>query len=213
MTSEPRARRGPGRHWGVLALLWLMFIGWYTSFSGPLTPEEIDVYVARMQAAGQPAERVAELRAFLESDTGDDFVMVNAIALDPAPVDVPGMAPGSSAEAILGRYMDYMWPALLRRACHPVLMGRAAAASLDVFGIEGAERWSQAGLMRYRSRRDMMDVATNPAFREAHAYKVASMEKTIAFPIDPWLQLGDPRLVLLLLLALAGLSIDRIRGR
>jgi hypothetical protein len=30
------------------------------------------------------------------------------------------------------------------------------------------------------------------------------MQKTIAFPIDPWMQAGDPRLLLALILGLIG---------
>jgi len=212
MADGPRARGRSGPVFGVLAGLWVLFFGWYTSFSGPLTHEEIERYVALMRDRGQPPERIALLREFLENDSGDDFVIVNAIGLAPTPAPVPGMPEGASAEQILARYMDYMWPALLLRACHPVVFGQAAGAAVDVFGIEGAERWSQAGLMRYRSRRDMMEIATNPAFAGAHVYKVAAMTKTIALPIDPWVQLGDPRLVLFLLLALVGLAVERVRG-
>ena len=49
-----------------------------------------------------------------------------------------------------------------------------------------------------------MEIATNPEFSGSHEFKVAAMRKTIAFPIDPWMQLGDPRLVLALLLGLIG---------
>jgi hypothetical protein len=62
-------------------------------------------------------------------------------------------------------------------------MGAAAAPALDVWGIEGAERWDQAGLMRYRSRRDLMEIASNPAFQGPHEFKIAAMNKTVAFPI------------------------------
>ena len=55
---------------------------------------------------------------------------------------------------------------------------------------EGMETWTQGAGMRYRSRRDLLEIATNPAFRGSHEFKVAAMRKTIAFPIDPWLQLG-----------------------
>ena len=65
-------------------------------------------------------------------------------------------------------------------------------------------RWTTGAGMRYRSRRDMLDIATNPAFAGSHEFKVAAMRKTIAFPIDPWIQLGDPRLVLALLFGLLG---------
>ena len=50
-------------------------------------------------------------------------------------------------------------------------------------------------------RRDLLEIASNPEFSGSHEFKVAAMRKTIAFPVDPWFQLGDPRLILALLLA------------
>jgi hypothetical protein len=70
------------------------------------------------------------------------------------------------------------------------------------------EKWSTGAGMRYRSRRDMLEIASNPAFAGSHEFKVAAMRKTIAFPIDPWLQLGDPRVVLALLLGLIGCALS-----
>ena len=34
--------------WLSLALLYAAFFGWYTSFGGPLSPEEIEHYIERM---------------------------------------------------------------------------------------------------------------------------------------------------------------------
>jgi hypothetical protein len=84
------------------------------------------------------------------------------------------------------------------------VVGAAAAAALDVWGIEGGERWSMAGLMRYRSRRDLVEIAVNDAFRDAHLFKTAAMQKTIAFPIAPYLSAGDPRLLAGLALVAVG---------
>lgn len=70
-----------------------------------------------------------------------------------------------------------------------------------------------AGLFRYRSRRDMMDIVVNPAFGDSHVYKIAAMDKTVAYPIDPWFQLGDPRLFLALVLAVVGFTVERWIGR
>ena len=56
--------------------------------------------------------------------------------------------------------------------------------------------------MRYRSRRDLLEIAMNPEFAGSHEFKIAAMQKTIAFPIDPWVQAGDPRLLLALILGL-----------
>ena len=56
--------------------------------------------------------------------------------------------------------------------------------------------------------RDMLEVSSNPQFQGSHEFKVAAMEKTIAFPLDPWFQLGDPRLVLALILGMIGFALS-----
>jgi hypothetical protein len=196
--------------WWVLVGLYAAFFGWYTSFAGPLTDEEIAHYLARFEAR-EPApspERVAMLRRFMEEDTGDDFVMVNVIQLRESPLQIEGVEPGETSDQVLAKYMEYMVPALLARASHPVLYGQAASAALDLVNADGMERWTTGAAMRYRSRRDMLEIATDPAFAGAHTFKVAAMRKTIAFPIDPWLQLGDPRLVLALLFGTIGCGLS-----
>ena len=198
----------------ALIFLYGVFFTWYTSFRGPLTEEEIEAYIAVSAAReGVDAEGLAVLREFLEGDTGDDFVMVNVIEMRNPPQRLEGVGADETASDVLGRYMEYMWPALIRRACHPVFMGSAAAQALDVWGIEGADRWSQAALMRYRSRRDLMEIALNPDFEGPHEFKIAAIVKTVAFPIDPWFQLGDPRLVLALIFLVVILLLQMLRMR
>jgi hypothetical protein len=197
----------------ALAAAYAAFLLWYTALRGPLSAAEVDGYVGVFAAQGLDDDALARIRGFLERDTGDDFVMVNVIELREPPLRVEGVAPGETASQVMGRYMEYMWPALLRRACHPVLMGRAAAPALDLWNLENGRDWSQAGLMRYRSRRDMMEIATNPAFQGRHEFKVAAMLKTAAFPIDPWYQLGDPRLVGGLVVAVVVLALQLVAAR
>ena len=96
-------------------------------------------------------------------------------------------------------YVEHIFPALFARASHPVIAGDAIFTAMDIVGIEGAESWDSAGLVRYRSKRDLLEIASNPAFGEKHDYKVAALEKTIAFPITTRMNLGDPRLILGLL--------------
>jgi hypothetical protein len=70
------------------------------------------------------------------------------------------------------------------------------------------------GLMRYRSRRDLMNIATAPPFADAHQFKSAAMAQTIAIPVEPFLQLGSPRwLVAGVLLTLGALLQLVLRGR
>jgi len=197
-----------GTTWIILVLLWGAFFLWYTNLGGALTSAEIDAIIDRRTEHGDDPADIAKFRAFLESDTGDDFVMVNLIDMPPEPKPVAGLKPGETTQQVMGRYMAHMWPELLKRACHPVLMATAAADAVDIWGIDGAEHWSQAGLMRYRSRRDLLAIAGNPAIQGPHEFKIAAMTKTIAFPADPWLQLGDPRLLLALLFFSIGMTVQ-----
>ena len=196
--------------WLVLIGLYAAFFSWYTSFGGPLTEEEIDRYLAHFESRepALPPDGLARLRKFMEEDTGDDFVMVNVIDMYETPLQIEGVEPGETSDEVLAKYMAYMSPALFARACHPVLYGQAANSAMDLMNAPGMEEWTAGAGMRYRSRRDMLEIATNPAFAGSHEFKVAAMRKTIAFPIDPWIQLGDPRLVLALLLGLIGCGLS-----
>lgn len=196
--------------WLVLAILYAAFFSWYTSFGGPLSDEEIDRYVTLIAEREDPPppERLERLRRFLEEDTGDDFVMVNVIDMYDEPLPIEGVEPGETSEQVMDKYMAYMIPALVSRASHPVLYGTAANSAMDLMNADGMEKWTTGAGMRYRSRRDMMEITVNPAFRGSHDFKIAAMAKTIAFPVDPWFQLGDPRLVLALLFGLIGCGLS-----
>jgi hypothetical protein len=192
--------------WLVPVLLYAVFVFWYTDFSGPLSDNEVDQFVATMKANDSEPETIAFIQKFARQDSGRQFLMVNNIDMNESPPNVEGAEPGESASKLMGRYMAHMIPALLARACHPVLMGSAVYPTMDLVGIEGAEDWDQAALFRYRSRRALLEIVTNPAFNGKHHFKTAALDKTIAYPIETSLYLGDPRLLLgLILLALTAL--------
>ncbi len=200
--------------WLIPALLYAMFFFWYTSFGGPLTQEEVERYMSAFEERGGDAEVLARIRTFLESDTGNDFLMINAIHMKDTPDPVEGVEPGETSDDVMAKYMEYMWPALLSRASHPVMVGSAASDALDVVGIENARVWTRGAAMRYRSRRDMMEITINPAFSGRHDFKIASLEKTIAYPIEDGLVLTDPRVLLFfVLLSVAGVLNAIIRRR
>ena len=199
--------------WAVLVVLYVAFFSWYTSFGGPLTEEEIEHYMSLLATAGDDPEQRTLLRQFMESDTGDDFVMINVIDHYEVPLQIEGVEPGETSQEVLDRYMEYMYPALFSRASHPVLFGSAAAPAMDIMNAPGMENWTAGAGMRYRSRRDMLEIASNPAFAGSHEFKVAAMRKTIAYPIDPWFHFGDPRLLLALLLGLVGCALSWLFAR
>jgi hypothetical protein len=192
-------------------LLYAAFVAWYTDFGGPLGADEIATYLARLEAQGLPAESRERIRRFMESDGGRQFLMLNAIDYAEDPPDVPGAEPGESASQLMNRYMEHMYVELLRRACHPTVLGNAVHTAMDLVGVDAladAERWDMGALFRYRSRRTFLEIVTIPETLGRHEFKVAALDKTIAYPIEADLHLGDPRVLLGFVLLSASALLD-----
>ena len=191
--------------WLVIVVIYLGFFSWYSSFKAPLSPQEIEYYVEKVNGT---SEELASFRKFMEEDDGDDFVMINIMEIYDTPLQIEGVEPGETTDQVLGKYMEYMFPAMLSRASHPVFRGNAASLrAMDIMNADGMETWTGAAGVRYRSRRDMIEISTNPEFAGRHEFKVAALAKTIAFPVAPFRYLGDPRLILALLLGLIGCAV------
>ena len=202
--------------WLAPTLLYLIFFSWYTNLKPPLSPEEVDHFVNMLLANGSTSDRIVEIKRFMEEDDGKHFYMMNLLDLTDNPPELAVTGPDASAAELMAHYMEFMFPELFSRACHPVFIGWVLADALDLSGIENAESWDQAALFRYRSRRDMIAIATNPKFLERHDYKIASLEKTIANPVKALFFLGDLRFAVgLILFALVSIvnSIYRHKHR
>lgn len=198
--------------WGIPAVLYAVFFAWYTNLGGALSAAEVEKYISYMETGDADPSRVAQMRRFMEEDEGDDFIMVNVLHLKDKPDQIDGVAPGDTSDDVMGKYMEYMFPALLGRACHPVFVGDAVSQAMDLHKIDGAEKWTSGAAMRYRSRRDLLEIAFNPAFAETHPFKIAALEKTIAYPVEDKLPLTDPRILLFfILLSFAGVANAVIR--
>jgi len=197
--------------WLVIAATYLGFFSWYTSFKGPLSPQEIEYYIEKVNAT---SEELASFRKFMEEDDGRDFVMINIMEIYDTPLQIEGVEPGETTDQVLAKYMEYMLPAMLSKASHPVFSGDAASLlAMDIMNADGMETWTGAAGVRYRSRRDMIEISTNPEFAGRHEFKVAALAKTIAFPVAPFNYLGDPRLLLALLLGLIGCAVGWWQAR
>jgi len=192
--------------WLLPTLLYAVFVFWYTDFGGPLSDKEVDKFIEVMTSSGVAPERVDYYAEFLRNDTGRQFLMVNNIDMNKNPPAVEGAPANADADTLMGLYVEHMIPELLKRACHPVLMGPAVYSVIDIVGIEGGEEWSTAAVFRYRSRRSLMEIISNPEILGPHDFKLAALEKTIAYPMETDLYLGDARLLLgLILLAVTAM--------
>tara|TARA_B100001142_G_scaffold107866_1_gene109764 strand:- start:3357 stop:4001 length:645 start_codon:yes stop_codon:yes gene_type:complete len=203
--------------WLILGAVYIGFFFWYTDMGGKLSQEEIQVFIKKHEqniiddGVSPDSEelqlRINILRRFMEEDNGKQFIMVNNIEMNKDPGDVLGANPGESADQLMSRYMEYMWPNLLRRASHPIFMSNAVYQSMDLVGIEGGEVWDQAALMRYKSRRAMMEIVTHPDMMDRHVFKVAALQKTIAYPVEPFVFYSDIRIIFGMFILIIGLSI------
>lgn len=191
--------------WGSAALLYGLFRAWYDNWRGALTRDEIAAYVRQLDGRSDTTpEALAAVRAFIEADDGRDFLMFNIVKATQAPVVDPrsgDMVPGVT---LLRRYASAFTPVLLANGGHPAMIRRKIGGYMDSWATEPDPGWTIIGLMRYRSRRDMMNLIVNPRFAAAHPDKLAGTLATFSFPTTPMggLYIG-PRLWLALALALA----------
>ncbi|WP_422062051.1 hypothetical protein [Sphingopyxis sp.] len=190
--------------WAGALLLWLGFLLFYDGLRRPLRQQEIDAFLAtlgpRMAETGNEDKR---LRAFLEADDGREFVMLNLVRTRPGPVTDPASGETRDGSDWLRRYSDPFVRGLVKRGGHPLFVGRKVGGYIDAWNTPEDPGWSLVGTMRYRSRRDLVRMASDPAFRAAHPAKSLGIETTFSFPTQRQIAFyASPRVTAGLALAL-----------
>ena len=201
-------------NWIVALLLYALFRAWYDNMRGRLTPDEIARFMAQIEGRSDTtAEARANLARFLAEDDGRDFVMFNIVKATRDPVADPKdgqMVPGVS---LLQRYSRHFMPVLFANGGHPLIVRRKIGGYLDSWATGADPGWTIIGLMRYRSRRDMMKLVVDPRFVEHHPDKLAGTLATFSFPTAPLLSLAaGPRLWVALVLALGAALVQIATG-
>lgn len=200
--------------WSAAAVLYGAFRLWYDGFRRPLTRDEVDAYVAQMHERGSSEVNDPELmRTFLENDDGREFVMLNLVRLHPTDVPHPETGAPVRPRALLTGYLKGFMPALLSRGGVPLFSARKVGPYIDAWGVEPDPEWTIVGYMRYRSRRDLMELVVDPRFTDAHGMKIAAMPTTFSFPT----QVGSgafvgPRVWVALVLALGAALLQIVTG-
>ena len=195
------------KHIFIIAIVvYALFFLWYTNLSGPMSDQEIDEAIIGLRANGMAENNIEHWERFMRSDTGDQFIMLNNIDMNPSPPKMPDTPEGATAQELMDVYMDHMYSEQFKRACHPVFFGEVVHETLDITGIENARSWTHGALFRYRSRGDLIQIALNPNSKDRHEYKIAALTKTIAYPIEPTIYPSDARFILFLIL-LSGVSL------
>lgn len=193
--------------WISAALIYLAFRLWYDGRGKPLSDGEIENYLQLIKDGGEEdvdAQDIETVRKFMQEDDGREFVMVNLVEFNASPVIHPDTGEGLKAPALLTEYTRPFMGRIFRRAGHPVIAGQGVGGYLDAWNTPPDPGWNMAGLVRYRSRRDAIELSlADPAFAAIHKYKIAAMKQTFAFPMKTRVALyASPRVTAALVLAL-----------
>jgi len=204
----------------ILAAIYALFLFWYGGSGDPLSPEEIEQYMAIVETRGSGSdaqergrdEAKVKLREFMETDDGQEFVMVNLNVYRDAARYADGSEASGSAEEAEKEYQRRIAPHLLVRATHPLLMVEPAV-SLGGIGDFERQDWSRVNLVRYRSRRDFLDFILKTSWAQDVDHKWAALGRSHALAATPRVSFATVRLVPLLILIITGLVLDRIAAR
>lgn len=161
-------------YWLGLGAICASLFAWHEPMRGPLTEAEIRAAFGPqfdLMQSEQDPQATAFLDFFL-SDDGRPFHMVNLNALP---------EPSAEVDEAARRYGSFMGPRLLVRASYPVLTTDIIAGLNNTLGpgLENAER---VVVVRYRSRRDFLNIITTPEFRDAVGQKAASLDGWYSAP-------------------------------
>ena len=191
--------------WGTALLAYGAFRLWYDNWSGPLKPAEIDAFLAQMAGRFEATGNSPDvLRAFLAADDGREFVMLNLVKAQLEPVEDPQTGQMVQGFELLKRYSKRFMPVLFRNGGHPGIVGRKVGGYVDAWNTEPDPGWTVFGLMRYRSRRDMIKLVMDPAFMAGHPDKLLGTLATFSFPTQRMLSFYvGPRVTVALVLALS----------
>lgn len=190
--------------WLAALLAYGGFRFWYDNRRGRLGPDEIDRFITALgDTPGAELNDLETIRRFFEADDGREFYMLNLVKIAPGVVPHPKTGAPTRAGALMREYARGFLPVLIRRGGHPALQAAKIGGYIDAWNVPPDPGWTLVGLMRYRSRRDMAELATDPRFTVAHPFKFAAVPVTASFPTRPgFALLLGPRVWVALVLAL-----------
>lgn len=199
--------------WLAASALYGLFLAWYQNRRGRISSAEIEQHMRRLDdlEIGTSEER-AVLRRFLEEDDGREILMLNLVRFHPEPILDPVTGERRPARQVLERYSAGFIRALLRRGGHPAFLAVPVGGFVDTWGIDPGPGWNLVSLMRYRSRRDLIELVATPEFAASHGFKRAAMPITCSFPLGRIRLFAGPRALVGLVLALAAALLQLVMG-
>ena len=204
--------------WICVPIAYALFSLWYFNWQGPLTQAEIDEFMTQFaENAGSKQTDPAVMRSFLEQDDGRAFIMLNQVELYDGDIAHPVSGEQQPAADVLTNYFQPFAFKLFLRGGHPVFQARTVGGFVDSWRANDNVSFAVTAMMRYRSRRDVVQMVLDPAFTDGHKFKLAAIQRTISYPTQIEMNSSMPPhiavLVLLLLLASLAQNLAHARDR
>jgi hypothetical protein len=198
----------------LLLLLYLAFWAWHSPWRHKLTQAEIDHYMAIIEKLPLQQEEAkaitSRIRRWAEADDGKPFYMFNLIHFFPQLRTFPG-APefhGTPQESNVYYMKRIKWQ-WLSHAAYPIFDGVPQAENL--INIQPERTWGQVTVVRYRNRRTLLKLVSDPAYAPAEPYKFMAMELDLV-PVSGRLVIPDLRWLLGTGLIITFLLVEWVRA-
>jgi uncharacterized protein (DUF1330 family) len=200
----------------VLLLVYGAFWAWQTPgwLRGTLTLEEVDYHFQLMEKnlampADEKAEVLARLRAWALADDGKPVFMLNLMRFYPQVRQFEGAPEFAGTPLESNQYYESsVTPLALALGSYPLFAGMTQGQNLIEHAAE-LDNWSRVIVMRYPSRRAVLELFADPAYAPFEPYKLMALQVVltptqgeIAVPELRWLVGGA---LLLLLMAIGWL--------
>lgn len=178
-----------------LVIVFFAFSAWYGGNGKPLSAEEGADLIAQLRASyadvpGEESGFADNLEEMLKSDDGKEFYAVN----------LEQLKTGDKARAADRAYGEMVIPLLFKRAGHPVFVSQRAGLMLGAYG----EEVDRVAVVRYRSLRDLINMAKDPVMIAGSHHKFDALDHTEVFITRPTISFVHIRITLALILILVG---------
>ena len=181
----------------IFLVLYLAFLAWYDGWGmDPFTAEEVDTLVGNDK----------NFRRFLEDDDGEEFFMLNLNRYEYVENEDQQGQP-----VVYQNYGQAVIQMILKNAGHPIYSGEIPDYLLDGDAKDG--NWHEIILVRYRSRRDFVNMVTSDEYLKIAQHRSGGIEYAEVTPTRADFNLTTPRFVILALLVLIALATDRLIRR
>ena len=167
-------------------LIFVVFSIWYRGGQTPLSPDEQNQFLKRITQLPVEVQEFVDLKAtqeFMKTDDGKPFFVVNIFKLREFAdygTATPHTITGAQAFNDFSRKALPIW---IKHSAYPVFVGQ--------IDNHFANDWDVVSIIRYRSRRDFMEIQTSEDFVRVLPHRFAAFEDNIRLKL-PGIVLPTP---------------------